>query len=337
MTSYPIIENVTLSYSNITNEIYPLIKSIRSDWTSSNTRLVTFTEGLTNIILGIFDNRTPDDDSNALIIKIYGIQTELFIDRQAEINAMIKFHKYGVFSQRVLIQFNNGIIYEFASGKTCSRDDVREENISKLIAIKLAEIHNIPVDETEQPYIILIIRQFLKLVDKNSFDLTSILSDIDIIEERILPRLVPNPKHGKDLVLCHNDLLVKNIVYNDKNQTISFIDFEYTHLNYALFDIANHFVEYAGVENADFSIYPSYDEQKKWLKIYFQTRQLDQQIIDDDLCQLIEKFSALVNLTWGLWALVQAKVSPIDFDYVNYAKMRFDYYHKLRSLLFENA
>ncbi|CAF4298063.1 unnamed protein product, partial [Adineta steineri] len=241
MTSYPIIENVTLSYSNITNEIYPLIKSIRSDWTSSNTRLVTFTEGLTNIILGIFDNRTPDDDSNALIIKIYGIQTELFIDRQAEINAMIKFHEHGVFSQRVLIQFNNGIIYEFAS-------------------------------------------------DKNSFDLSSILSDIDIIEERILPRLVQNPKHGKDLVLCHNDLLVKNIVYNDKNQTISFIDFEYTHLNYALFDIANHFVEYAGVENADFSIYPSYDEQKKWLKIYFQTRQLDQQIIDDDLCRLIEKF-----------------------------------------------
>ncbi|CAF0796691.1 unnamed protein product [Adineta steineri] len=212
MKSYPIIENVTLSYSNITNEIYPLIKSIRSDWTSSNTHLVTFTEGLTNIILGIFDNRTPDDDSNALIIKIYGIQTELFIDRQAEINVMIKFHEHGVLSQRVLIQFNNGIIYEFASGKTCSRDDVREENISKLIAIKLTEIHNIPVQETEQPYIMLILRQFLKLLDKNSFDLSSIISDIDKIEEHILSRLIPNPKYGKDLVLCHNDLLVKNIV-----------------------------------------------------------------------------------------------------------------------------
>ncbi|CAF0796637.1 unnamed protein product [Adineta steineri] len=71
MKSYLIIENVTLSNSNITNEIYPLIKSVRLDWTSSNTRLITFTEGLTNIILGIFDNRTPDDDSNALVVKIY--------------------------------------------------------------------------------------------------------------------------------------------------------------------------------------------------------------------------------------------------------------------------
>jgi thiamine kinase-like enzyme len=144
------IENITLSFSNISTEIYPLINSIRPDWTSLNTRLVTFTEGLTNIILGIFDNRTPDDDSKTLIIKLYGAQTELFIDRQSEINAMNLFSEQNIFFQRVLIQFNNGIIYEYASGKACSRDDVREENIARLIAIKLAQIHNIPIQTTEK-------------------------------------------------------------------------------------------------------------------------------------------------------------------------------------------
>jgi ethanolamine kinase len=165
--------------------------------------------------------------------------------------------------------------------------------------------------------------------------LSSIKSDIDIIEECILPNLIPNAELGKDLVLCHNDLLVKNIIYQEKNQTISFIDFEYIHINYALFDIANHFVEYAGVDNPDFSLYPSRDEQKRWLKIYFQIRGINQQIINDDLCHLIHQFSALAHLMWGLWGLVQSKISQLDFDYIDYAKARLDCYKNLRSLLFE--
>jgi len=181
---------------------------------------------------------------------------------------------------------------------------------------------------------------FFKIQINNSIcfssEISTIISDIDVIEEHILPKLVPNAEIGKDLVLCHNDLLVKNIIYDEKSEKISFIDFEYTHLNYFLFDIANHFVEYAGVDDADFSLYPTRDEQKSWLKIYFQTRRMNQQIINDDLCHLVDQFSALSHLMWGLWALVQSRLSQLDFDYVNYAKLRLDCYYKLRPILFEN-
>ncbi|CAF0968152.1 unnamed protein product [Rotaria sordida] len=323
MYSYPIVKNVTLSLSNISNEIYEVINEIRPDWNSSNTRLVPFTEGITNAILAIFDNRTFDDQSNGLIIKLFGAHTELFIDRQSEINAMVKLSQYGVLSQHVLIQFNNGIIYEFTRGEACSREDVTKENISKLIAIKLAQFHSIPVEKYEKPYIISLIRRFIELISENEEqkkEISSIISDIDTIEEVILPKLVPNGELGKDLVYCHNDLLVKNIIYDKKSETISFIDFEYTRLNYYLFDIANHFVEYAGVDDADFNLYPTHDEQKRWLKIYFDERQMNKQIINDDLCYIIDKFSALAHLMWGLWALVQSGLSQIDFDYLNYAK-----------------
>lgn len=130
---------------------------------------------------------------------------------------------------------------------------------------------------------------------------------------------------------------MKNIIYNDKNDTVSFIDFEYTHLNYALFDIANHFVEYAGVDDADFNIYPTREEQKRWLKTYFQTRQVNQQIIDDHLCHRVDQFSALAHLMWGLWALVQSRLSTLNFDYINYANLRLDSYKRLRNILFENV
>ena len=180
MKSLPVVvQNVTLSLSSVARDIYPLIRSIRPDWTDSNTRLVTFTEGITNAILGLFDSRTPDDDQQALVIKLFGAHTELFIDRPSELNSMITLAEHGVLTQRVLVQFNNGIIYQYAPGQPCSREQVREENIARLIATKLAHFHSVPVQHNEQPYLTSLLRQFLRLLDEHGHS----------SEGRSLPRL----------------------------------------------------------------------------------------------------------------------------------------------------
>ncbi len=51
---------------------------------------------------------------------------------------------------------------------------------------------------------------------------------------------------GMPLVLCHNDILLANIIYDEVKDSVSFIDFEYCFPNYAPFDLANHFNEFAG-------------------------------------------------------------------------------------------
>lgn len=51
---------------------------------------------------------------------------------------------------------------------------------------------------------------------------------------------------NRRLVLCHNDLLVYNVLYDEDSDQVNFIDYEYTGVNYQLFDVANHFNEYAG-------------------------------------------------------------------------------------------
>ena len=48
------------------------------------------------------------------------------------------------------------------------------------------------------------------------------------------------------IVFAHNDLLLANVLYNEKENSVTFIDFEYTGYNYQAFDIANHFAEFAG-------------------------------------------------------------------------------------------
>jgi ethanolamine kinase len=48
------------------------------------------------------------------------------------------------------------------------------------------------------------------------------------------------------VVFCHNDLLLTNILYNQNENKVTFIDFEYAAYNIQAFDIANHFAEFAG-------------------------------------------------------------------------------------------
>lgn len=51
---------------------------------------------------------------------------------------------------------------------------------------------------------------------------------------------------GCPVVFCHNDLVMRNIIWDEDSASVSFIDFEYSAPNYQPFDIANHFSEYCG-------------------------------------------------------------------------------------------
>lgn len=53
-------------------------------------------------------------------------------------------------------------------------------------------------------------------------------------------------KVNSPIVFAHNDLLLGNILYNQKQESVVFIDYEYTAFNYQAFDIVNHFTEFAG-------------------------------------------------------------------------------------------
>jgi ethanolamine kinase len=41
---------------------------------------------------------------------------------------------------------------------------------------------------------------------------------------------------------------------------------------------------------------------------------------------LVSKFSLCSHLLWGIWALVQARFSDIDFDYLGFHQQRMNAY-----------
>uniref|UniRef100_A0AAZ3PDN4 ethanolamine kinase n=1 Tax=Oncorhynchus tshawytscha TaxID=74940 RepID=A0AAZ3PDN4_ONCTS len=89
---------------------------------------------------------------------------------------------------------------------------------------------------------------------------------------------------GSTTVFCHNDLLTKNIIYDYKE--------------------GNHFNEFAGVKGIDYSLYPSPELQRDWLTAYLESYK-----------HSVGLGATVSNFFWGLWAILQARDSSIDFNF----------------------
>lgn len=76
-----------------------------------------------------------------------------------------------------------------------------------------------------------------------------------------------------------------------------------------------------GVENSNPSRYPSEEFRKKWVTVYLKTFYKNQ-AVDNKVVQLlvehVELFTLASHFFWGVWALIQAEHSSIDFDFVGY-------------------
>ncbi|KAI9372490.1 kinase-like domain-containing protein [Aspergillus egyptiacus] len=149
---------------------------------------------------------------------------------------------------------------------------------------------------------------------------------------------------GEDgLVFAHCDLLCANVIIRPEDEcsedgieTVNFIDYEYATPSPAAFDIANHFAEWGGYD-CDYSMMPTRTVRRQFLteyvRSYAQHRELpdsSQAEIVDRLFEEVDRFRGLPGLYWGIWALIQAQISQIDFDYASYAETRLGEYYAWR-------
>jgi len=152
-----------------------------------------------------------------------------------------------------------------------------------------------------------------------------------------------------DSVFCHNDLLSGNILcLKNNSKKVQFVDFEYGCYNFRGFDIANHFCEYAGFDSNFDKSYPDVEKQKYFIKCYVaeaakltKDEEMKEKLLEslsneklwvefsNEIIQWLERFAIASHLFWGTWAVIQAKYSPIDFDFLEYARLRFVPINKL--------
>ncbi|KAL2042876.1 hypothetical protein N7G274_004636 [Stereocaulon virgatum] len=148
---------------------------------------------------------------------------------------------------------------------------------------------------------------------------------------------------GNGLVFGHTDLLSGNVIVQPRPaankdfpiETVAFIDYEYAVPSPAAFDIANHFAEWGGF-NCDFSVLPTRSVRRKFIEEYIRsyashTKLQEQDKVASRLSEEIDMFRGVPGLYWGIWALIQATISQIDFDYASYAEDRLGEYWAWRA------
>lgn len=90
--------------------------------------------------------------------------------------------------------------------------------------------------------------------------------------------------------------------------------------------------------------YPDTAAQRFFFQNYLTLEELQQASTSGSLDQHLERLSAEANVFalashvyWGVWAVVQARYSPIDFDYFDYSAMRWGEYHRRKQQAMADA
>ncbi|XP_034388706.1 ethanolamine kinase 2 isoform X2 [Cyclopterus lumpus] len=323
----PVIRKIPIFVDehNVTEGAMKLIKELRPAWDSSDVRTKLFTDGTTNKLVGCYVEDSPED---VVLVRVYGHKTELIVDRDNELKS-----------------FQNGICYEFMQGDALGTQDVRDPSLLRLIAREMARIHGIHAHNgcIPKPNLWIKMRKYFSLVATEFTDQASnvrIQQEVPskvVLEQEMAWMKEHLSNLGSPVVLCHNDLLCKNIIQNEKEGHVRFIDYEYSSYNYQAFDIGNHFNEFAGMAELDYGLYPSREMQMDWLKVYLEAYKLftkkTEEVSPRELETLyvqVNKFALASHFFWGFWALIQAKYSTIDFDFLGYAVLRFNQYFKTK-------
>ena len=330
------VEKIFLAVPTDTNDnfekgvIYALKKMVPEfkDASSTDIKFIYFEEGITNKIVCAINQK----NNFKVNVRTYGAYTEYIIDRDMELlvmNSVPKIKLYGTFL--------NGLIYSYIEGRTISIGDLIDIKSFNDTAKAIAGHHKLTPAIKKVPILFITLRKWVSNVPLEYLDPKKEAYDIKTIKEELI-FMEENLKNKSDVVFCHNDLLLKNFIKNDKG--IELIDYEYSGYNFRAFDIANHFNEWCGFD-LNWDNFPSEDTQKRFLKAYlenFYESKKEEINLEKEIDKMIEDikwFDLASNYYWGTWALIQAALSSIDFNYCDYGRLRFKRYFEIKKKLLE--
>uniref|UniRef100_A0A674AU54 ethanolamine kinase n=1 Tax=Salmo trutta TaxID=8032 RepID=A0A674AU54_SALTR len=249
----------------------------------------------TNQLMGCFVGSLQE--LGAMQLLVYGRLTELYVDRERETWRCSRYSTLTTAAPQIYCSFQNGICYEFVRETVLDDAQLIQPAMYLLIAIENGKILSIEFESDNPAENILWkkMAQFLKLVQHAqsrtpASQSSKLLKEFPSIEtlsdERETLKRHLSPIRSPT-VLCHNDLLTKNIIYDHKEGP-------------------------QGVKGIDYSLLTAYLER------YKHSVGLGATITGQEVQELyvqVCKFSLVSNIFWDLWAILQARHSSIDFNF----------------------
>lgn len=255
--------------------------------------------------------RVRAKDGRDYIFRLYGEKTELFIDRDVEMENLRRMESSGVTPKLVrYLPEKNTTIVEYIPGYVLKNQDFVREELWESIVRPIKRIHQSgvmlpyafnPLSEVQRFY------NILAGINPNypEFDVTGTIRILEKISD-----LVSIPACG--CVPCHNDLLADNFILSENRkrfpEPMYLIDWEYGGMAPVYYDIADMFQE----------ILVPREVERKLLMIYWEHTDIDHHQYMTDL------FKPFPDIYWFLWSLIQLNISTIQFDYYDYGKIKYE-------------
>lgn len=243
---------------------------------------ISFLGGMTN------KNYLVKTRKDSYVIRVPGAMTSELISRHNEAFNSTVMSNAGFNVETCYLNAESGvkITQYLPQHKALTHNTIRNEENLKSIAKKLYSLHNSDIlfkntfnvfDEFEK-YINLLKNKNLFFEYKKEIpNLLKLFQKIKVFLNRDM-----------SLSPCHNDLVPENILLND--ESIYFIDWEYSGMNDPLFDIAAFLLE-ANLNDSQKSLF---------LKYYFNKNN-----INPDVLKKIELYQFTQDVIWFIWTLIK--------------------------------
>ncbi|KAF4676998.1 hypothetical protein FOL47_003995 [Perkinsus chesapeaki] len=299
-----------------------------------------------------------------VLFRIYGKDAKSFYDPVYELKVFKTLSRYRIAPQ--LIAYGDGWrIEEWHASIAVPTKLLGNPSIFCQIASQLGRFHKLdqrqdfPRSFSTEPATIKRLRSWAAEAEKVSFKEPEQRRKLErlhvdrMVEEAgwLIDYLTQNQEdivkgQGMDIVFSHNDVQENNILQTQYG--LRLIDFEYAHYNYQAYDIANLFCEFTMDYTekhypffaTDLAAYPDEQKQRMFLSVYL-SEYLETPIFPDNdlyilpLMKNVSKFALASHLLWGLWSVIRAPQAPTydDFDFLVYAKFRFDSYFRMKNII----
>ncbi|KAG0465465.1 hypothetical protein HPP92_019629 [Vanilla planifolia] len=330
----------------IPKEARRILHSLASEWgdvaDSRALEVVPLKGAMTNEVFQInwpVEGKADGTGARKVVVRIYGEGVDVFFDRNNEMRTFEFMSRHGQ-GPRLLGRFSNGRVEEFIHARTLSAADLRDPEISALIACKLREFNDIDMPGPQKIQLWDRLRTWLKAAqdlcsseEVKEFHLDTLGEEINALENSL-------SKNAQKIGFCHNDLQYGNIMMDEETRQITIIDYEYASYNPIAYDIANHFCEMAADYHTDtphildYSKYPDLEERKRFVEAYLRSSGEEPTKEEcEKFLRSIDQYSLASHLIWGLWGIISEHVNEIDFDYMEYARQRFEQFRLKKPLL----
>ncbi|XP_057993800.1 probable choline kinase 1 isoform X1 [Hevea brasiliensis] len=326
------------------DELKKILQSVASEWgdvvdNMDSLQVIPLKGAMTNEVFQINWPTKSGDVIRKLLIRIYGEGVEVFFKRDDEVRTFECMSRHGQ-GPRLLGRFADGRVEEFIHARTLSAADLRDPEISALVAAKMREFHDLDMPGPRSVLLWTRMRNWLaeakslcSAKDAQKFQLNNLEGEISMLEKWL-------SQDDQDIGFCHNDLQYGNIMMDEDTRSITIIDYEYASYNPVAYDIANHFCEMVANYHSetphilDYSKYPGLEERRRFVYAYLSAS--GNKPSEDEVERLVddaENYTLANHIFWGLWGIISGYVNSLDFDYLEYARQRFEQYWLRRPVL----